>query len=73
MGLVTYNKRFLAGTVSASESTHDARLLRHTSVFNDVVSGPALPDETIYLGDEYGEIPCSYYFGIVHSRGTSGY
>ena len=67
MGLVSYNKRFLAATVNAPGSTHpatvnapgsthDATLLRHTFVFN-VVSGRALPDKTINLGDEYGEIP----------------
>ena len=57
MGLVSHNKRFLAATVNAPGSTHDARLLRHTSVFSDIVSGRALPDKSINLGNEYGEIP----------------
>ena len=57
MGLVFYNKCFLAATVNAPGLTHDVRLLQHTSVFNDIVSGRALPDNMINLGDEYGEIP----------------
>ena len=57
MGLVSCNKRFLVATVNAPRSTHDARLRRYTSVFNDVMSGRALPDKTINSSDEYGEIP----------------
>ena len=57
MGLVAYNKRFLAAAVDAPGSTHDARLLRHTDVFNDIIGGRVIPNKTITLGDSYGEIP----------------
>ena len=39
MGLVGYNKRFLHLTTGAPGSTHDARLLRHTSLFREITNG----------------------------------
>ena len=42
MGLVAHNKRFLYAAVGAPGSTHDARLLRHTSLFKDIVSSDAI-------------------------------
>ena len=56
MGLVGFNKRFLAATVGAPGSTHDARLLRHTKVFTDIIQKKILPDKHINLG-AHGEIP----------------
>ena len=56
MGLVTHNKRFLYAAVGAPGSTHDARLLRHTSLFKDIVSGDVIPDQQLELGD-FGTIP----------------
>ena len=47
MGLVSYNKRFLAASVDAPGSTHDSRLLQYTKVFNDIVNGSVLPDKAI--------------------------
>ena len=57
MGLIGYNKRFLALTAVAPGSTHDARLLRCTKVSKDVIAGNAIPDRALNLGDEFGEIP----------------
>lgn len=56
MGLVACNKRFLYAAVGAPGSTHDARLLRHTSIFKDIVNGDAIPDRQVELGD-FGSIP----------------
>ena len=56
MGLVSYNKRFLAACVDAPGSTHDSRLLQHTKIFNEIVAGRVLPNRGIDLG-ERGEIP----------------
>ena len=50
-GLVGFNKRFLYATVGAPGSTHDARLLRHISLFNDILNGDAIPDKYIELDD----------------------
>ena len=57
MGLVGYNKRFLDLTVGAPGSTHDARFLRSTGLFKKILRGQGLPNKTINLGDEFGEIP----------------
>ena len=57
MGLVSYNKRFLDVTVNAPGRTHDARLLRSTKVFNDIVDRRVIPDKAINLGESFGEIP----------------
>ena len=48
MGLIGHNKLFLAATVNAPGSTHDARLLQSSKV---------LPNKSINLGDKFGEIP----------------
>ena len=56
IGLVAHNKRFLYAAVGAPGSTRDARLLRHTSLFKDIVSGDAIPDQQLELGD-VGTIP----------------
>ena len=56
MGLVAHNKRFLYAAVGAPGSTHDARLLRHTSLFKDIVNSDAIPDQQLELGD-FGTIP----------------
>ena len=55
-GLVAHNKRILYAAAGAPGSTHDARLLRHTSLFKDIVSGDAIPDQQLELGD-FGTIP----------------
>ena len=57
MGLVGYNKRFLNLTVGAPQSTHDARFLRNTCLFKQILNGQGLPDKIVNLGDEYDKIP----------------
>ena len=57
MGLVGYNKRFLALTTGAPGITHDARLLRYTRVYRDIINGSGIPDKAINLGNDVGEIP----------------
>ena len=57
MGLIGHNKRFLAATVNAPGSTHDARLLKSTEVFKGILDGQVLPNKSINLGDKFGEIP----------------
>ena len=56
MGLVSYNKRFLYAAVGAPGSTHDARMLRNTSLFKEIVDGNKLPKKSFNLED-MGEIP----------------
>ena len=57
MGLVDHNKRFLHLTCNALSSTHDARLLRRTKLYQDIQSGQGLPNNFVDLGDGFGEIP----------------
>ena len=57
MELVGYNKRFLDLTVGPPGSTHDARFLRNTGWFKQILNGLDLPDKTVDLRDEYGKIP----------------
>ena len=56
MGLIAHNKRFFYAAVGAPGSTHDARLLRHTLLFKDIVTGDAIPDQQLELGD-FSTIP----------------
>ena len=55
LALTSYNKRFLYAAVGAPGSTHDARMLKESSFFDEVLSGRALPDRKINLG-EFGDI-----------------
>ena len=56
MGLIGYNKRFLATTVNTPSSTHDPRLLKHTEVFQGISNDNILPNKSIKLGVKFGEI-----------------
>ena len=56
MGLIGHNKRFLHLTTGAPGSTHDARLLRHSSLYKDISNGDGIPNKSIDLGDA-GKIP----------------
>ena len=56
IGLIGHNKRFLYLTTGAPGSTHDARLLRHTTIFHPIENYVDIPNKTIDLG-EAGEIP----------------
>ena len=56
LALTSYNKRFLYAAVGAPGSTHDARMLKESSFFDEVLSGRALPDQKINLGG-FGDIP----------------
>ena len=42
--------------MGAPESTHDARLLKESSVYSDIINGNVIPDRVVQLGD-FGEIP----------------
>ena len=57
MGLVGYNKRFLNLTVWVPGNTHDARFLRNTALFKQILNGQSFPDKTVDLRDEYRKIP----------------
>ena len=56
LGLIGYNKRFLYAAVGAPGSTHDARLLKDSSIYSDIINGNVIPDWVVRLGD-FGEIP----------------
>ena len=56
LDLISYNKRFLYAAMGAPGSTHDARLLRHTSLYTEIISGGAIPDRQFVLGD-FGTMP----------------
>ena len=56
LGLIGYNKRFLDAAVSALGSSHDARLLKESSKYSDIVNGNVTPDRVVQLGD-FGKIP----------------
>ena len=51
-----YNKRFLYEAVGAPGSTHDARLLKESSIYSDIINGNMIPDRVVQLGD-FDEIP----------------
>ena len=51
MGLVGYNKRFLYAGIGTPGSTHDARLLRDTSIYQDIMNGGAIPQRSLFLVD----------------------
>ena len=42
--------------VGALDSTHDARLLRHTNVHKDITDGKAAPNKAVNFGPDYGDI-----------------
>ena len=56
LGLVSYNKKFLYCAIGAPGSTHDARMLRNSAIYQKIVTGHAIPDRVIDLG-EHGKIP----------------
>ena len=55
MGVIGHNKRFLAATVNAPGSSHDARLFKSTEVFKSILDGKILPNKFINLRDKFGE------------------
>ena len=58
-GLSGHNKRFLHLTTGTSGSTHDARLLRHTTLFRQIENDAAILNKSIDLGTviKNGKIP----------------
>ena len=56
LDLIGYKKRFLYVAVGAPGSTHDARLLKESSIYSDIINGNVIPDRVVQLGD-FGEIP----------------
>ena len=56
LGLVGYNKKFLYCAVGAPGSTHDARMLRNSVVYQKIVTGHAITDRVVDLG-EHGKYP----------------
>ena len=56
LALTSCSKRFLYAEIGAPGSTHDARTLKESSFFDEVLSGRALPDQKINLGG-FGDIP----------------
>ena len=56
LALTSHSKRLLYAAVGALGSTHDARMLKEPSFFDEVLSGRELPDRKINLGD-FGDIP----------------
>ena len=56
MGLISYNKRFLYAAVGAPGNTHDTRLLKNCSLYKKILTGDAIPQKSVNLGN-YGEIP----------------
>ena len=62
MGLVGRKKSFLHLTTVTAGSVHDARLLRRLSLFQQICRGEKMPNKTINLGDDIGEIPLLWRF-----------
>ena len=57
MGLIGHIKRFLAVTVNAPGSSHNACLLESTEVFKGILDGKILLNKSINLRDKFGEKP----------------
>ena len=55
MGVIGHNKRFLHVTTGTPGSTHDARLLHHTTLLCQSENDGVIPNKTIDLG-QAGEI-----------------
>ena len=51
LGLIDYNKRFLYTAVGAPRSTHDARLLKVSSICSNILNGNVIPDRVVQLRD----------------------
>ena len=56
LGLESYNKKFLYCAAGAPGSTHDARMLRNSAIYQKKFTGHTVPDRVINLG-ENGKIP----------------
>ena len=56
MGLIGHNKRFLYLTTGVPGSIHNARLQRHSTLFQEIGRGNIIPSKSINLRDA-GEIP----------------
>ena len=56
LSLIGYNKRVLYAAVVAPGSTHDARLLKESSIYSDIINENLIPDRVERLGD-FGKIP----------------
>ena len=56
IGLVSYNKKFLYCAVGAPGSTCDARMLHNSTAYQIIVTGHAIPNKVIDLG-EHKKIP----------------
>ena len=56
MGLIGYNKCFLYAAVGAPGSTHDARMLKSTEMYKNIVNGGVISNRTVNLQGS-GEIP----------------
>ena len=57
MGLIGHDKRFIHLMTGAPGSTHDASLLRHTTLFCQIENDAAIPNKTIIDLGQAGEIP----------------
>ena len=55
LGLVSYNKKFLYCAVGALGSTHDARMLLNSAIYEKIVTGHAIPERVIDCG-EHGTV-----------------
>ena len=62
MGLVGYNIRFLYAGIGAPGCTHDARLLRNTSIYQDIMNGGTIGEENRRL--------CANLFAYIHGTCT---
>ncbi|XP_068757557.1 uncharacterized protein [Montipora capricornis] len=56
MGFIGSNKRCLWAAMGASGSTHDSRLLKSCSLYNEIQNKQVFPNATVDL-EEHGEIP----------------
>ena len=55
-GLVGYNNRFLNTVVGVPGSTHDAKLLRNSSIYEKIQTGETISNRTILFGN-FGQVP----------------
>ena len=49
LSLIGYNKRILYAAVVAPGSTHDARLLKESSIYSDIINGNVIPDRVVFI------------------------
>ena len=70
LALVGYNKQIFYVAVDAPGSTHDARMLKNTQLYQKILESDAIYQRPLYI--EYAPPVCSIFFITVSVRNNEG-